>query len=144
MDSNIYFQWRSEPFEHFLPSSIFATVEFLCKLLADFLIQSFRMVLSWILLHRIWNYRLYIWRTTKSFHQNNTVKVNTLNIIWLQKCFYKEYCYLFKDYFNTDEDEEATFLIPPLGSWTCIDKSFKFRVKFRPACKVSICNNTSA
>ena len=69
----------------FSSSSIFPAVEVLCKLLAYFLIQSFRIVLSWILLYQIWNYRLYIWRITKSFHQNNTVEANTLNIIWLQK-----------------------------------------------------------
>ena len=35
-------------------------------------------------------------------------------MICRQKTFYKEYCYLFKHHFNTDDDEEATFLIPPL------------------------------
>ena len=115
MDLSIHFQWRSVqwPFEHFLPSSIFPAVEVLCKLLAYFLIQSFRIVLSWILLYRIWNYRLYIWRITKSFHQNNTVEANTLTSYDFKK-FYKEYCYIFKDHFNTDDDEEATFLTPPV------------------------------
>ena len=111
MDFNIHFQGRSEPFELFLPISIFPAVEVLCKLLADFLRQSFWIVFWWILLHRIWNYRLYIWRISKSFHLNNTVKQT---LIWLQKKFYKKYCYLFKDHFNTMNDEEATFLIPPL------------------------------
>ena len=40
-----HFQWRFERFEHFPLISIFATVEVLCKLWTDFLIQSFRRVL---------------------------------------------------------------------------------------------------
>ena len=82
--------------------------------MTDFLIQPFRIVVSWILLHRIWNCRLYTSWITKSFDQNNTVKMNTLNIKWLQKNFYKEYCYLFKHDLNTGDGEEATFLILPL------------------------------
>ena len=75
-DLNIHFQCYFERSEHFPPISISAAVKVFCKLLTNFLIKSFCKVLWWIFcigseimhcifyLHRIWNYRLYIWWIT--------------------------------------------------------------------------------